>query len=221
MSEERKEGSLMEIEIKELSPDLAEDYARFFDTTPHNNTGKGTKCYCVTWCSDPVYHSGGEHWYPSEEERRLHGLKRVKDGSIRGYLAYCGDEIVGWCNVNTKADCQEAMKYFRSMGIPIDECRAGEKSKFVFCFAIAPKAQSMGVATKLLAHACQDAADNGFDFIEALPYRELADDGFRGPLALYEKCGFSIQAEHEGKVVVRKVLNHATRETGVPASLTP
>ena len=32
----------MNIEIRRLTPDLAEDYARFFDVTPHNvNTNSG------------------------------------------------------------------------------------------------------------------------------------------------------------------------------------
>ena len=51
----------MELEIRKLTPDLAQDYARFFDTTPHNDEGKGIKCYCVTWRNDDTemrQHSG-------------------------------------------------------------------------------------------------------------------------------------------------------------------
>jgi len=195
----------MNIEIRKLTPDLMEDYARFFDTTPHNDTGSGDKCYCVTFCRDSVYHNGGSHWYPSPEERRLHGTRRVRDGDIQGYLAYHDGKIVGWCNANTKSDCQEVMNYMRSAGVPV-ECKAGEKVKFVFCFVIAPKVQKMGVATQLLTYTCQDAAAEGFDFVEAQTHAEFTQDGFRGPLALYEKCGFSICAEREGKVVVRKTL---------------
>ena len=88
----------MEIEIRKLTPDLAEDYARFFDTTPHNSANGGTKCYCVTFCCDAVYQSGGLHWYNSPEERKEHGIRRVCDGHIQGYLVYCNGEVVGWCN---------------------------------------------------------------------------------------------------------------------------
>ena len=196
----------MNIEIRKLTPDLADDYARFFDETPHNNSGGKDKCYCVTFCRDGVYRSGGKHWYPSPEERRLHGIRRVKDGDIQGYLAYCDGEIVGWCNANAKADCREVMDHMRSVGIPVEECGAGEKGKFVFCFAIAPKMQGMGIATRLLEHICQDAAGDGFDFVEAQTQAEFVNDGFRGPLAMYEKCGFGIRAERDGKIVVRKSL---------------
>lgn len=39
----------MNIEIKKLSPELTEDYLRFFDTTPHSERPDegDCKCYCV------------------------------------------------------------------------------------------------------------------------------------------------------------------------------
>ena len=129
------------------------------------------------------------------------------EGSIQGYLAYSGGEVVGWCNVNDKGDCELCMNHMRTNnGVPVDECHAGEKTKFVFCFAIAPKVQKMGIATKLLAYICQDAAADGYDFIEAHTQINLTDDGLRGPLALYEKCGFSRYAEHGNDVMLRKAL---------------
>ena len=197
----------MNIEIRKLTPDLAEEYARFFDTTAHNNTGHGDRCYCITFCCDNVYNSGGSHWYPTPAERRAHAIQRVQNGHIQGYLVYWDDKIVGWCNANTKADCQEVMNYMRSVAdVPIEECCTGEKIKFIFCFVIAPKMQRMGVATQLLNYICQDAANNGFDYVEAYTFKEFTQDGFRGPLAIYEKCGFSKHAEHEDKAVVRKAL---------------
>lgn len=41
----------MNIEIRRLSPDLAEDYAHFFNVTPYNVKTDGSKCYCVTRCN--------------------------------------------------------------------------------------------------------------------------------------------------------------------------
>ncbi|MDR0324999.1 MAG: GNAT family N-acetyltransferase [Oscillospiraceae bacterium] len=196
----------MKIEIRKLTPDFAEEYARFFDRTPHNDAGDRAKCYCISFCSDKVYHNGGEHWYSSPDERRLQGIQRVRDGNIQGYLAYCDGEIVGWCNANTKEDCQEGINYMRSYGVPLNECRAGEKTKFIFCFAIAPRIQRMGIATQLLKHICQDAAADGFDYVEAATHTTFTQDGLRGPLALYEKCGFSQHAVQESNVVMRKAL---------------
>ena len=197
----------MNIEIRKLTPDLAEEYAHFFDVTPHDDhTSKDElPCYCVTWRSDDSYVGNGDHWYPTREERRNRAIKFIKNGSLQGYLAYRGDEIVGWCNAN--ADCQSGVNYLRSY-FPIDEYCADIKVKSIFCFVIAPKVQKMGVATQLLERVCRDAADDGFDFVEAYVNREFTNTAheFRGPLVMYEKCRFNICSERDGKVVVRKAL---------------
>jgi GNAT superfamily N-acetyltransferase len=194
----------MEIEIRRLTPELAEDYAHFFDVTPHDVNIDERKCYCVTWRSDDSY-DDGNHWYPTREERRARAIQFVRAGSLQGYLAYRGDEIVGWCNAN--AACGLCVDYLRSFW-PIEEYRADVRVKPVFCFVIAPEMQRQGVATQLLERVCRDAAEDGFDFVEAYVNREFVyeDHDFRGPLAMYEKCGFRIYAEREGRVVVRKAL---------------
>lgn len=195
----------MDIKIRKLSHDLSEEYVHFFDVTPHGDKKDENICYCVTWRGDDSYAGNGDHWYPTREERRERAIGFVKSGSLQGYLAYSGEKIVGWCNAS--ADCRLGVEYLRSYW-PISEYHTDIKVKSIFCFAIAPEAQRMGVATKLLEHVCIDAAADGFDFVEAYANKELANklDEMRGPLAMYEKCGFSICAEREGRVVVRKAL---------------
>lgn len=197
----------MNIEIRKLTPDLAEEYAHFFDVTPHDDgTAKDElPCYCVTWRSDAAYADGSSHWFPTREERRERALRFVKDGHIQGYLAYLGDEIVGWCNAN--ADCRLGANYLRAYW-PIEEPRDGVRVKSVFCFVIAPQVQRKGVATQLLERVCLDAAADGFDFVEAYVHRDFhaVPYDFRGPLEMYEKCGFRAGSEQEGRVVMRKAL---------------
>lgn len=195
----------MDIEIRKLTPDRAEDYVRFFDVTPHNDLTDENICYCVTWRGDASYVGNGDHWYPTKEERRQRALGFVKDGHIQGYLAYQGDRIVGWLNAN--ADCKSAVAYLRGYW-PIEEYTANERVKSIFCFAIAPDLQRTGIATRLVERVCKDAAADGFDFVEAYANRQYTDalNEMRGPLGMYEKCGFHIVAERDGRVVVRKAL---------------
>lgn len=174
------EGYCMEINIRRLAPDLAEDYVHYFDVTPHDVNVDEQKCYCVTWRSDDSY-DNGNHWFSTREERRARAIEFVKKGNLQGYLAYCGEKIVGWCNAN--ADCQLCVDYLR-MYWPIDEFNADIKVKSIFCFVIAPEMQRKGIATKLLERVVKDAADEGFDFVESYVNKEL----------------------REGKVVVRKKL---------------
>ena len=197
----------MNIEIRKLTPDLADEYVHFFDVTPHDdNTIKDElPCYCVTWRSDDSYISDNRHWFPTREERREQAHRFVRAGHLQGYLAYRGGEIVGWCNAT--ADCQGGVNYLRSYW-PIEEYPAGIKVKSIFCFLIAPEAQRTGVAAKLLERVCLDAVADGFDFVEAYAYKEFnaVPHDFRGPLAMYEKRGFVKYAERDGKIVMRKAL---------------
>ena len=194
------------IEIRKLTSDLAEDYAHFFDVTPHDDhTAKDElPCYCVTWRNDDTY-IGNDHWYPTREERRERAIQFIKDGKLQGYLAYRDNEIVGWCNAS--ADCQKGVDYLRSYW-PIEESRTDIKVMSIFCFVIAPEMQRKGIAAQLVEHVCKSAADDGFDFVEAYVNNEFTDTAkeYRGPLAMYEKCGFFKSLEREGKVVVRKSL---------------
>jgi len=193
----------MEVEIRKLIPDLADDYLRFFDETPHYENIDEDKCYCVTWRSDTSYDSDNSHWYPTREERRERAAGFVRDGSIQGYLAYRDDEIVGWCNAT--ADCKGGIDYLRSY-FPIEEYRKGIKVKSIFCFVVAPNMQRKGIATKLVEYICKDASADGFDFVEAYVNEVHSNLDYMGPLSMYEKCGFIRFAEREGKIVMRKVL---------------
>ena len=194
----------MNIEIRKLTPDLAKDYAHFFEVTPHDDhTVKDElPCYCITWRSDDTY-IGNDHWYPTREERRERAIQFIKDGKLQGYLAYHGERIVGWCNAT--ADCQKGVEFLRSY-YPIGEYRADVRVKSIFCFVVAPDMQRKGIAMRLVEYVCADAAADGFDFVEAYPKVEYTSIDFVGPLALYEKCGFEKCAEREGKIVVRKAL---------------
>ena len=80
----------MNIEIRKLTPDLAEDYVHFFDITPHDdNTAKDElPCYCITWRSDDSYVSDNRHWFPTREERRERAIHFVKTECLQGYLAF-------------------------------------------------------------------------------------------------------------------------------------
>jgi len=200
-----EKGIRVELEIKELTPELAEDYLNFFDITPHDDGIDEHKCYCVCWCGmdqRAVDHS-------TVEKRRKAAGEYVRSGKIQGYLAYADGKAVGWCNANTKADCRFCESWLRFMReAPADE--PGLKVKSVFCFVVAPEMQRKGVATRLLERVCADAEAQGFDLVEAYPKKTFIDpaQNFNGPAAMYEKAGFTVYKEINGDaVIMRKFIN--------------
>jgi len=193
----------MNIEIKKLTPDLVEDYVRFFDETPHNDKWN-TKCYCVCWCSNEP--KGID--CSTEDKRRMAAFQFVKDGNLQGYLAYSGIKVIGWCNANTKADCTTGQFWrYLMASVPIDEL-ADRNVKSVFCFTIAPEMQRKGVATQLLERVCKDAAEEGFDFVEVYPNKVVTaeSENHGGFAEMYKKLGFTVYTELENMFVMRKEL---------------
>lgn len=195
----------MKIEIKKLSPELLDDYLRFFDTTPHYTNKVEDRCYCVCWCN--VDYEGQD--FSTAEKRRNAAITYVQENNIQGYLAYYDNKVVGWCNANTKSDCMECQcgkMYLSSTNK--EEPSPNTKVKSVFCFTIAPEMRGKGIATLLLKRVCEDATQDGFDFVEAYPNKEFMNTeyDYMGPIKIYEKLGFTAYYDCGSKLVMRKKL---------------
>lgn len=103
----------MNITIKKLTPELAEDYVHFFDVTPHDHYVDEHKCYCVCWCNDD--YEGKD--FSSAEKRRNAALQYVKNGNIQGYFAYHEGKVVGWCQRQCKSGLFEMCRLAALYGL--------------------------------------------------------------------------------------------------------
>ena len=199
----------MNIEIRKLTPDLAEDYARFFDVNGHHPDDDTKKCYCVWSCNDVQGKAFVKRFLSSPNQKREYAIQKIKSNSLQGYLAYCDDKVVGWCNANTKADCLKCYNRPEFAGsVTKKELKAGIRIKSVFCFVVALEMRRKGISKLLLERVCQDAAQDGFDFVEAYPQKEFLSEfrDYMGPAELFKQSGFSICAETEDRFIMRKKL---------------
>ena len=124
----------MNLEVKKLNSELVDDYLHFFDITPHDDGIDEHKCYCVCWCSADHRNQTD---FSSAKKRRNIAREYVKNETIQGYLAYKGKKVVGWCNANTKSECQNCISWLRFMKLGVED-EPTLKTKSVFCFVIAP-----------------------------------------------------------------------------------
>jgi len=92
--------------------------------------------------------------------------------------------------------------------VSTEELTTGTCIKSVFCFLVAPEFRRKGVTKLLLERVCQDAFDEGYDYIEAYPLKEYINEAkdFMGTVNLFKKNGFTIHGETEDRIVMRKLL---------------
>lgn len=107
-------------------------------------------------------------------------------GEYDGYLAYDGDEPVGWCQVGPRDRLE---KLVRQLGLDPDPATWA-----VTCFLVAPSHRRGGVARALLRHALDDLRASGVARVEAYPRGGEAvepEDMWTGPAGLYLREGFA------------------------------
>ncbi|MFA5449233.1 MAG: GNAT family N-acetyltransferase [Clostridia bacterium] len=155
----------MNIEIKKLMPDMAEEYVHFFNTTPHNHK-HNMKCYCICWCSNVPE---GFDVRPEAD----FALKFVRNGNLQGYFAYSEGKVIGWVNANTKSECLNCLGWKWSRTSYPTDSETDKHTKSIFCFTVAPEFQRKSITTQLLERVYQDAKHDGFRFVEAYPDKIL------------------------------------------------
>ena len=195
----------MDIIIKPLTPELADDYFDFFENRAFTDDSP-YRCYCQVYQMtkkqyQAAYDDASQN--PGPASRKI-AERQIASGVLRGYLAYVGGKSIGWCNVNDRANYPAEPVYD---DIPF-HASADAKEKAVVCFEVAPDYRRKGVATALLNQAITDAKSEGYNAIVCFPIvrTERYEWDCRGPVRLYEKAGFAKESEKGGEAVMRKEL---------------
>lgn len=190
------------ISIRPLDPELCEDWLWYFDKIAFQDHEDWAFCYCLEGHLD---RRTQEEW-TDPKERREKAIELIQKGVMQGYLAYLGNTVIGWCNVNDRKNYPYLTEMFREIGYQTEEA-ADAKVKVIFCFLIAPEYRGKGVAQRLLDRVCEDAAHDGYAYIEVYPF---ADENFEfqyhGTSKMYERNGFTEAANLEYVKVMRKSL---------------
>lgn len=192
-------NSMREPVIRELTPELLDDYLKFFDNGAFADNPAWAGCYCM------YYHFSGtdEEWdVRTASENRATISNLIRNGQAHGLLAYVDGKPVGWC----KAAPRLALpKLNLHKDLQVDDAdRVGS----IVCFVISKPYRGRGIARRLLDAACDVLARRGFAFAEAYPrkHAESEADNYPGPLKMYLAAGFTIFREVDKRFIVRKPL---------------
>jgi len=202
----------MNIKIRKLSPDLANDFFDFFDNRAFTDNSPEGPCYCTRYQMTKEQEKAelfDKVTTPYTREAfmpilRQIAQRQIESGAMEGYLAFVDGVSIGWCNVNDKANFPIESGNGARLYAP-----AEKREKAIVCFQIAPKFRGKGVATALLQQVIIDAKAEGYIAIESNPQKrdERYEWDFLGPVRLYEKAGFIKVAEQDKMLVMRKLLN--------------
>lgn len=183
--------------IKALSPELQQDFLRFFDGTAFSDNPKWSSCYCQCFYEDHSVIKWSERTAP---QNRSLACERIQSQSMQGYLAYSDGTPVGWCNAAPRC-LLHALD-----GEPTPDA---EHVGAIICFLVEPSYRGRGVARQLLEAACDGLRSQGLLFAEANPRTSSssAAENHFGPLSLYMSAGFTVHREDDdGSVYVRRRL---------------
>lgn len=188
--------------IRPLNPKLCEDWLWYFDKIAFQDHGDWAFCYCLEGHLD---RKTQERWTDAGE-RRQKAIELIQAGEMQGYLAYLDDEVIGWCNVNDRENYRYLTEMFREIDYRTKE-GADERVKSIFCFLTASAYRGKGVARKLLNRVCEDAARDGYAYIEAYPFAdERFEFQYHGTIKMYEQNGFAEIADLKYVKVMQKRL---------------
>jgi GNAT superfamily N-acetyltransferase len=199
----------MSFTVRELEPELLEDYLAFFDDQAFADFPWWSACYCRFWDdpSDVEGDSSPEH----RDAYRALVADLVRNGKQQGLLAYSDGKVVGWCNAKARLGYSMPRRIEKA---PADDAaRVGS----VVCFIVAKDFRGKGIAGTMLDAACDKFRREGLAIAEAYPTTAppsgpYADQipwsahNHTGPLEMYRKAGFAVHLQLERFAVVRKTL---------------
>ncbi len=188
-----------ELAIRELSPELLDDYLGFFDRDAFADNPEWSSCYCY-WYLFPGTDEEWEARRGSENRAAMSDL--IRGGQAHGFLAYVDGRPAGWCHAAPRTSILNVERF---TGAPAgDSDRVGS----IVCFSIAGPYRRQGIARRLLEAACESFRRRGLQYAEAYPRKNArsAAQHFPGPLEMYLKAGFTPVHELDRLVVVRKSL---------------
>ena len=204
-----------EVLVRELKPELVDDYLRFFDDIYDNDPWLKFSenpwwggCYC-SFYDDPREENVINASPNKRAENKAARRTNIQNGKASGLLAYVDGKVAGWCNVAPRGRYVNPRYLKQVMGDTREEVGS------ITCFVVSSKHRKAGIAPQLLSSACELIQGWGLPVVEGYPRDPAAKSSnpyqipennlsFRGSLNMFLRSGFQVHAKAERLMVVRK-----------------
>lgn len=165
------------LRIAKLTTDLKSDFYKV-----HALGEFGNCCYCMAWWM-PSWDGWNDRTCEQNREAREELFSR---NEFDGYLLYVGDEPQGWCQVGSRDRFSNLLRVYRLDPDPT--------MWSITCFLLNPAFKGKGYAHRFLKLILEALKREGITKVQAFPHlgeNLSSEDVWPGPLAIYEKAGFS------------------------------
>ncbi|MDD2522318.1 MAG: GNAT family N-acetyltransferase [Anaerolineaceae bacterium] len=181
----------MTIEIKPLSPEMAETFTSYVSDMDFNHAPHWQFCNCQ------YYHlkCTSEEWRARSAAQNMQlAHENIRNGVMKGFMAFDGDKPVGWVNANDwhnyalLDDDPELLQYDGKTGA-------------IVCFLIHPEYRKQGLGQRLLETVVEDFRKQGFDRVAGRPFLWSAhpERQYHGVPNMFEALGFEKVSEKNGE----------------------
>ena len=201
---------LANLELRELTPDGANDFFDYFDGDAFADNPEGASCYC---CYFHWVGRNGEDWSTrTAAANREWQTELIQRGKTTGILAYLDNRPIGWCHAAEKRSLAH-LATMDALASPNDESVGS-----IVCFVVTKRFRGTELSNHLLEAACDLLARRSLQIVEAYPDRQATDSyaNFHGRFDMFLDAGFQIHRELEGDmtgiVIVRRSLTNPIQQ---------
>jgi hypothetical protein len=141
------------------------------------------------------------------QANRIATASRAEVGELDGYLAFDGEQAIGWLNVQARHRAPHAFARMGVAPLPLDAI-APHDAAVVLCIVVAPTHDAAQVAPTLLRQGIEALRARGLRCVDAYP-REGAitlSPHEPGPVAWYADAGFAWRGRDHGRAAMRCTL---------------
>ena len=192
----------MPVTIRKLTPEICEDFLRFFDHDAFADHEEWAGCYCLEGHLSKIE----DEKITDPAVRRAIAKEMVLFGNLQGYLAYDGDRVIGWCSAGEKRNYRKLFESPEFCTVSQEETAPGEIFA-IYCFDIAPARRGKGIARQMLEFAIADAKAQGYRLAEAYPFIDPSYEySYHGKEGMFAQSGFTLYEKRKWITILRKTL---------------